>query len=125
MMTLAEPLHSAPSTFAARSVVVVTKHAHPDVLDSLLDAGHYDVVFIESLERAYSHIKRVTPHLVIVCVDIDDIDGFQVLTMLKLDSATAQIPVWTYLTTAESRTAHDLVEPERFSSRYAAAVSMN
>ena len=33
--------------------------------------------------------------MIIVCLDIDDIDGFQVLSMLKLDVETKGIPVVT------------------------------
>ena len=58
------------------------------LLETVLDAGHYDVVFVESSEHAYSHIKRVQPNLVILCMRIEDRDGFQVLSMLKLDDET-------------------------------------
>jgi putative two-component system response regulator len=64
----------------------------------VLDAGHYDVVFVESSEHAYSQIKRVKPNLVILCVRIEGSDGFQVLSMLKLDDETRDIPVLTYTT---------------------------
>ena len=43
-----------------------------ELLETVLDAGHYDVVFVESSEHAYSQIKRVQPNLVILCVRIDD-----------------------------------------------------
>jgi PleD family two-component response regulator len=66
------------------------------VLDTVLDAGHYDVVFVQSSSRAYSQIKRVQPNLVILCVRIDAADGFQLLSMLKLDEETRDIPVLTY-----------------------------
>jgi len=46
----------------------------------------------KSNEHAYSQIKRVQPNLVILCVCIDDMDGFQVLSMLKLDAETRDIP---------------------------------
>ena len=69
-----------------------------ELLETVLDAGHYDVVFVESSEHAYSQIKRVQPNLVILCVRIDDADGFQVLSMLKLDEETRGIPVLTYTT---------------------------
>jgi PleD family two-component response regulator len=62
----------------------------------VLDAGHYDVVFVESSAHAYSQIKRVQPNLVILCICIDEADGFQVLSMLKLDDETRGIPVLTY-----------------------------
>ena len=66
-----------------------------------LDAGHYDVVFVESSQHAYSQIKRVQPNLVILCVRIEDADGFQVLSMLKLDEETRTIPVLTYTTESD------------------------
>jgi len=84
------------STNAAQQVVIV--NGSPEVLatlDPVLDGGHYDVVFVESSEHAYSQIKRVQPDLVILCIRIDDADGFQVLSMLKLDAETRLIPVLT------------------------------
>ena len=88
----------APMTVRSnsRQVVVVSKQSQLNgLLETVLDAGQYDVVFVESTENAYSHIKRLTPHLIIVCLDIDDLDGFQVLSMLKLDEQTKSIPVVT------------------------------
>jgi PleD family two-component response regulator len=80
----------------SQQVVVVSKQCQLNgLLETVLDAGQYDVVFVESTEHAYSHIKRLTPHLIIVCLDIDDLDGFQVLSMLKLDADTKGIPVVT------------------------------
>ena len=80
----------------SQQVVVVSKQCQLNgLLETVLDAGQYDVVFVESTEHAYSHIKRLTPHLIIVCLDIDDLDGFQVLSMLKLDPDTKNIPVVT------------------------------
>ena len=77
----------------SQQVVVVSKQSQLNgLLETVLDAGQYDVVFVESTEHAYSHIKRLTPHLIIVCLDIDDLDGFQVLSMLKLDDDTKGIP---------------------------------
>src|ERR1700682_4706289 len=87
---------------AAQKVVIVNGSAEIlALLDTVLDAGHYDVVFVESSEHAYSQIKRVQPNLVILCVRIDDGDGLQVLSMLTLDDETRAIPVLTY--TCESR----------------------
>jgi len=69
-----------------------------ELLETVLDAGNYDVVFVESNEHAYSQIKRVQPNLVILCLRIDDLVGFHVLSMLKLDGETRSIPVLTYTT---------------------------
>lgn len=118
---------AAPSP-AAQKVVIVNGSAEVlGVLDTVLDAGHYDVVFVESSHHAYSQIKRVLPHLVILCVRIDDADGFNVLSMLKLDPETREIPVLTY-TTEDSGDESDeeIAEPEAamFTAK-TAAVLMN
>ena len=85
-----------PGTMTHKVVIVNGNAEILELLESVLDAGHYDVVFVESSQHAYSQIKRVQPNLVILCVRIDDPDGFQVLSMLKLDAETRDIPVLTY-----------------------------
>ena len=95
MTTTAMRTPQTPST-ASQKVVVVSKQSHlTGLLETVLDSGNYDVVVVESTEHAYSHIKRLDPHLVIVCLDIEDLEGFQVLSMLKLDPQTRDIPVVT------------------------------
>jgi CheY-like chemotaxis protein len=97
--TTATTLRGHASTAFAQKVVIVNGNAEIlELLETVLDAGHYDVVFVESSAHAYSQIKRVQPNLVILCVHIDDADGFQVLSMLKLDAETRDIPVLTYTT---------------------------
>jgi CheY-like chemotaxis protein len=101
---------AAPMAVRATSqqVVVVSKQSQLNgLLETVLDAGQYDVVFVESTEHAYSHIKRLTPHLIIVCLDIDDIDGFQVLSMLKLDDDTKGIPLVTCTVSQEDEATRD------------------
>jgi DNA-binding response OmpR family regulator len=56
-----------------------------DMVQPVLTAGRYDVVFVESNLHAYSHIKRERPSLIILCLDMQERDGFHVLSMLKLD----------------------------------------
>src|SRR5262245_45377747 len=92
----------------SQQVVVVSKQSQLNgLLETVLDAGQYDVVFVESTEHAYSHIKRLSPHLIIVCLDIDDLDGFQVLSMLKLDDETKHIPVVTCTMTEDDQATED------------------
>ncbi len=92
----------------SQQVVVVSKQSQLNgLLEAVLDAGQYDIVFVESTEHAYSHIKRLTPHLIIVCLDIDDLDGFQVLSMLKLDDETKGIPVVTCTVSREDEVIRD------------------
>jgi CheY-like chemotaxis protein len=73
-----------------------------ELIETILRAGRYDVVFVESNEHAYSQIKRLQPNLVILCVRLDHLDGFHVLSMLKLDEETRDIPLLTYATACDS-----------------------
>jgi len=99
--TTADSLMQAP---ASQKVVIVNGSTEMlGLLETVLDAGHYDVVFVESSEHGYSHVKQVQPDLVILCMRIEDADGFQVLSMLKLDPETRQIPVLTYTTEYEGQ----------------------
>lgn len=92
----------------AQKVVIVNGSTEIlELLEKVLDAGHYDIVFVESIEHSYSQIKRVRPDLVILCVRIEDMDGFQVLSMLKLDADTRDIPVLTYTTEYEGQEADE------------------
>jgi PleD family two-component response regulator len=87
-----------------QKVVVVNGNTEVlGMLETVLDAGRYDMVFVESSDRAYSQIKKVVPNLVILCTRIEELDGFQLLTMLKLDADTKDIPVLTYTTEYEGQ----------------------
>ena len=87
-----------------QKVVVVNGNTEVlGMLESVLDAGRYDMVFVESGEHAYSQIKKVLPNLVILCTRIERLDGFQLLTMLKLDPQTRDIPVLTCTTEFEGQ----------------------
>src|ERR671912_1396485 len=82
-----------------QKVVVVNGNTEVlGMLEAVLDAGRYDMVFVESSDHAYSQFKKVLPNLVILCARIENLEGFQLLTMLKLDGETRTIPVLTYTT---------------------------
>ena len=87
-----------------QKVVVVNGNTEVlGMLETVLDAGRYDMVFVESSDRAYSQIKKVVPNLVILCTRIEELEGFQLLTMLKLDQETKNIPILTYTTEYEGQ----------------------
>ena len=87
-----------------QKVVVVNGNTEVlGMLETVLDAGRYDMVFVESSDRAYSQIKKVVPNLVILCTRIEELEGFQLLTMLKLDEETKDIPILTYTTEYEGQ----------------------
>ena len=113
-----------------QKVVVVNGNTEVlGMLETVLDAGRYDMVFVESSDRAYSQIKKVLPDLVILCTRVDQLDGFQVLTMLKMDGETRPIPVVTCATEHEGQDFDDVIsqlaeeEEDAFPSR--PALQMN
>src|SRR5437660_5869839 len=114
-------LRRANAAATAQKVVIV--NGSPEILELLetvLDAGRYDVVFVESSQHAYSQIKRVQPDLVILCVRMEDGEGLQVLSMLKLDAATCAIPVLTYASEIEEQSEEDVTEPSEVDTLFAA-----
>src|SRR6188472_3939810 len=100
------------STTPVQKVVVVNGNTEVlGMLESVLDAGRYDMVFVEPGDRAYSQIRKVIPDLVILCTRIEELDGFQLLTMLKLDPETSEIPVLTYTTEHEGQDFDEVLSP--------------
>jgi len=84
---------------ATRKVVVVNGNSDVlELLESALDGGRYDLLFADAGQHAYSLIKREQPDLVVLSVNIEAAEGFQLLSMLKLDAATQHIAVVTYTT---------------------------
>ena len=100
---MADTLRIAAATPTQKVVVVNGSTEVLGMLEAVLDAGRYDMVFVESSDHAYSQIKKVLPNLVILCARIEHLDGFQLLTMLKLDAETREIPVLTYTTEYEGQ----------------------
>jgi CheY-like chemotaxis protein len=107
-----------------QKVVVVNGNTEVlGMLETVLEAGHYDMVFVESSDHAYSQIKKVVPDLVILCTNIEELDGLQLLTMLKMDGETRSIPVVTCATEHQSRDFDDVIaqlaeeEEDAFPSR--------
>jgi len=104
------------STTPVQKVVVV--NGNPEVLElleSALDGGRYDLVFADAGQHAYSIIKREQPDLVVLAVKIDEMEGFQLLSMLKLDPDTRKLPVVTYTSdTSDSADEDDEYEDSGF-----------
>ena len=109
-----------------RLIAFVASSVSSDTLDRLLDAGGYDVMLIDSMNDAYTQIKAVMPHLVIVCMQPEEETlGCQVLSMLGMDRETSHIPVLTHLIEPDRQAIADTApEASRF-ERPAALLPMN
>lgn len=62
-------------------------------LQLLLQRAGYDVSIARDGAEGWRQACAITPDLIILDVNLPTLDGFQVLTRLKFDRATAQIPV--------------------------------
>jgi hypothetical protein len=92
----------APTAAQRQTIAIVGKRPDPHVLNTVLKASDYDILLIESVGNAYSQIKRMRPQIVIVCLEAGDLEGVQVLSMLNIDDATANIPVVTYFASPDA-----------------------
>jgi len=104
--THAPTSHSAPPP-AHRVVLVNGDPSVLRLLDTVLAAGHYDMVFVPPDGRAYEQIRSIQPDLVILRTALRDAADLQVLTMLKLDPVTQRIPVMTIAAEDDVPTALD------------------
>ena len=130
MTQVAVAPRQTPVTPVQKVVVVNGNTEVLGMLESVLDAGRYDMVFVESSDHAYSQIKKVLPNLVILCARIEELEGFQLLTMLKLDPDTRNIPVLTYTTEFEGQDFDEAIsqlaeEEEEFLPAARQALRMN
>jgi PleD family two-component response regulator len=66
-------------------------------VEPILGGRSYDIEFVDADDEPYATIAALKPDIVVVSLDMDDESGFQLLTMLRLDADTAQIPVLSYL----------------------------
>jgi DNA-binding response OmpR family regulator len=97
MQNVANSFGTRRTGMAVQKVAVVNGSSRSlQLLQSVIQAGHYDVVVNAETEHAYSQIKRTHPNLVILCVGVDDPLGLQVLSMLTLDDETSAIPILIY-----------------------------
>jgi CheY-like chemotaxis protein len=105
---------TAPGTTTdPRRVVVVNGNTEVlEMLETALDEGRYELAFAEASEHAYSQIKGAQPDMVLLCLDYNDQAGYLLLSMLKLDPDTRDIPVVTCATDVDADTSTDTVEPD-------------
>ena len=82
------------------------------IVEPVLDGRAYDIEFVALDDEPYATVAALKPDLVVVSLGMDDLAGFQLLTMLRLDPETVNIPVLSYVRDEE---AHGLgldgVEP--------------
>jgi CheY-like chemotaxis protein len=92
------------------SMVAVSNDAlRPELLDRLLvDDNDYNVIIVESIKRAYSRIRQVQPDVVVVFMNIDDVDGCQLLSMLRVDHELRGMYVISCTTGPDAGATHHL-----------------
>jgi PleD family two-component response regulator len=79
-------------------------------VEPILAGRSYDVEFVDFDDEPYATVAALRPDIVVVNLDLQSETGFQLLTMLRLDPETAQIPVLSYVQEEEASAAqgHDL-----------------
>ncbi|MBI1951708.1 MAG: response regulator [Acidobacteria bacterium] len=78
----------------SRTVMVVDDDA--DILDMtrlVLEGGGYRVLPARGGQEALRTLEEAVPDLILLDINMPDLDGWQVLRMLKVDEKTTAIPV--------------------------------
>jgi len=91
-----EPRRCSCEVTAMRTQSVALVNGTPEIvtsLESLFEGGQYEVMFPALHEDAYLEIKRLRPGRVVLCITLENRDALQLLTMLRLDGETRDIPV--------------------------------
>ena len=96
------------------SIMAVSNDAlRPELLDRLLvDANDFNVIVVESTERAYSRITQAQPDVVVVFMNIDDVDACQLLSVLHSDRALRGMSVVTCATRRDAGAIHHVPDFE-------------
>jgi hypothetical protein len=94
---------SAAPNLPRQTIAVVGSPEFRPPLEDIVGPGAYNVMFIESIEGAHTQIVQTRPDRVILCCDVDDPSGFQLLSMLKADCRTRTIPAVTYVSWPSSQ----------------------
>jgi CheY-like chemotaxis protein len=124
MMTRSERTQTSRARLLPTVAAVVSRSPDLQALRTVLGAVD-QVVFLDSMENAYSEIKRVTPDLIVMCLTSDDPDGCRVLSMLALDGDTSRIPVLTCTMTPSEHRADDASDPVADFFSHLVPVSVN
>ena len=91
------PRDRSPANSARQLAVFVGGADSLAVVEPVLEGRAYDVEFVAADDEPYATIAALRPDLVVVSLALDEIAGFQLLTMLRLDPETASIPVLSYV----------------------------
>jgi CheY-like chemotaxis protein len=106
------------------NVVAVSNDAlRPELLDMLfVDGSRYDVIFVESIARAYSRVRELRADLIVLFIEIDDEDVCRLLSMLHNDRALRGIRVVVHATSPDRAATRSVPDfQERAETRLPAA----
>ena len=97
------------------SIMAVSNDAlRPELLERLLvDDNDFNVIVVESIERAYLRITQAQPDVVVVFMNIDDVDACQLLSMLHSDRRLRGMSVVTCTTGPDVGATHHLPDFEQ------------
>ena len=88
---------TAPRRKSIEDIVIVGSPDLRPPLEEVVGPGAFRVTFLEDFSGAHMRIIQTMPDRVVLCCHLDDMEGLQLLSMLKADSRTRMIPALTVI----------------------------
>jgi CheY-like chemotaxis protein len=74
-------------------MVVEDNPINLELVEAVLDREGYEVVSAVSAEAALDRLKRLSPDLLLLDIQLPGLDGLGLTRLLKADPTTAEIPI--------------------------------
>jgi two-component system, cell cycle response regulator DivK len=74
-------------------LVVEDNPINLELVEAVLDREGYEVVSAVSAEAALDRLKRLSPDLLLLDIQLPGLDGLGLTRLLKADPSTAEIPI--------------------------------
>ena len=86
-------MNANPSTYEAKILIVDDTPANLDLLVNILEESGYSVSVAVNGRRALEVVKAALPDLILLDINMPDMNGFEVCSLLKQDETSRDIPV--------------------------------
>jgi CheY-like chemotaxis protein len=101
-------MRTAHATESQLALVVGGSPAVLEAVEPMLRGTRWSIEFVDLSDEPYATVVAMRPDLVVVSLGLDEPEGFDLLSMLRLDPRTRTIPVLSYVRDEQAERAMEL-----------------